>query len=138
MDKSHPGFNKNAEPFFAIIRQGLCNAVDGEHFWDTIAENAVFEFRYAIPGFTSRIEGRDKYMDWFAGYSIVLYAADNLRIHTATDGKTIIMEYEVHGTAPETGKPYDNRFCSIVTIKNRKISFWRDYMDSLAVTALAQ
>ena len=27
---------------------------------------------------------------------------------------------------------YDNRFVSIVTIKNRKIVRWRDYMDSLA------
>jgi ketosteroid isomerase-like protein len=27
---------------------------------------------------------------------------------------------------------YDNRFCSIVEITNRKIAHWRDYMDSLA------
>jgi ketosteroid isomerase-like protein len=27
---------------------------------------------------------------------------------------------------------YDNRFCSIIKIENRKITHWRDYMDSLA------
>ena len=31
-----------------------------------------------------------------------------------------------------TGKPYDNHFCSIVTIEDRKIVRWSDYMDSLA------
>ena len=45
----------------------------------------------------------------------------------------IILEYEVHGIVPSTGKEYDNRFCSINTIKNRQIVHWRDYMDSLAV-----
>jgi hypothetical protein len=33
---------------------------------------------------------------------------------------------------------YDNRFISVVTIENRKIVRWRDYMDSLAArTALS-
>jgi ketosteroid isomerase-like protein len=32
---------------------------------------------------------------------------------------------------------YDNRFISVITIENRKIVHWRDYMDSLAAwTAL--
>jgi ketosteroid isomerase-like protein len=72
-------------------------------------------------------------MDWFAGYSIVLHAADNLVVHPATQPGVFILEYEVHGTVPHTRKAYDNRFCSIVTVKNRKIVHWRDYMDSLAV-----
>jgi uncharacterized protein len=35
-------------------------------------------------------------------------------------------------TVLSTGKPYDNRLISVVTIENRKIVHWRDYMDSLA------
>jgi ketosteroid isomerase-like protein len=43
----------------------------------------------------------------------------------------------VHGKVLATGTSYDNRFVSIVTIENRKIVRWRDYMDSLAAwTAL--
>ena len=38
----------------------------------------------------------------------------------------------------ETGASYDNRFISVVTIGDRKIVQWRDYMDSLtAMTALS-
>jgi uncharacterized protein len=44
----------------------------------------------------------------------------------------VVIEYEVHGVILATGVQYDNRFCSIITIENRKIARWRDYMDSLA------
>jgi ketosteroid isomerase-like protein len=107
--------------------------VDGAHFWDAVAEDAIFEFRYNIPGFTNRIEGRKAYMDWFGGYSNILHSADNLRVHRSIEAGVIILEYEVHGMVLHTGKAYDNRFCSIVTVKDRKIVHWRDYMDSLAV-----
>ncbi len=134
VNRNHPAFNKNAAPFFRIIMEGLKGEVDGEHFWDAVEENAVFEFLYNFPGFTNKIEGRKAYMEWFGGYSNVLHSADNLRIYKVTqpDG-FLILEYEVHGTAPHTGKAYDNRFCSIITIRDRKIIHWRDYMDSLAV-----
>lgn len=133
MNRSHPAFNRNAEPFYAVIMDGLKGEVNGEHFWDAVAENAIFEFLYNLPGFTNKIEGRKAYMDWFGGYTNVLHSADNLRVYKSAQPKNvIILEYEVHGTVPETGKPYNNRFCSIITIKDRKIIHWRDYMDSLA------
>lgn len=130
MNRNHPGFKKEAEPFFAIVMEGLKGEVDGEHFWDAVMEDAVFEFTYKVPGFINKIEGRKAYMDWFADYPNILHSSDNLRVHKAKDDKTIILEYEVHGIAPQTGKNYDNRFCSIITIENRKIVHWRDYTDS--------
>jgi len=138
MDKktngNHPAFNKNAEPFYKIIMEGLKGEVDGDHFWDAVAEDAIFEFLYNFPGFANKIEGRNAYMDWFGGYSMVLHSADNLRVYKSLNPKeVIILEYEVHGIAPSTQKPYNNHFCSIITVKDRKIVHWRDYMDSLAV-----
>ena len=44
----------------------------------------------------------------------------------------MILEYEVHGRILPGGAPYDNRFISVITVENRKIVHWRDYMDSLA------
>ena len=50
----------------------------------------------------------------------------------------MIIEYEVHGKIVRTGASYDNRFISVVTIEDRKVMRWRDYMDSLAaMTALS-
>jgi limonene-1,2-epoxide hydrolase len=47
-------------------------------------------------------------------------------------GGYLLLEYEVHGKKVLTGNSYDNRFISVVTIEDRKIVHWRDYMDSLA------
>ncbi len=124
-------YRKGTEPFFNIVMEGLKGEVDGEWFWDVVAEDAVFDFLYHIPGFTTKFEGREIYKKWFEGYSNELHTADNLRVYKA-EGGVVVLEYEVHGTVPG-GKAYDNRFCSIVTIKDRKIVYWRDYMDSLAV-----
>jgi uncharacterized protein len=56
VNRNHPGLNKNAGPFFSIIMEGLKGEIDGEHFWDAVAENAVFEFLYNFPGFTHKIK----------------------------------------------------------------------------------
>jgi ketosteroid isomerase-like protein len=69
----------------------------------------------------------------YAGYgnSIRLRSADKLAVHHAENGNFVILEYEVHGTVLATDGPYDNRFVSIITVADRKIGHWRDYMDSL-------
>lgn len=133
VDRNHPGFKKEAEPFFRIVMEGLKRDVNGEHFWDAVSEDAVFVFTYRFPGFATEIVGRDAYMEWFGGYSAVLHSADNLNVYRASEPGVVILEYEVHGMVPSTGKVYDNRFCSIVTLKDRKIVHWIDYSDSLAM-----
>src|SRR2546426_9462262 len=42
------------DPFFDVIQRGLAGLVDGEHYFDTIADDAVFEFRYDFPGWPRR------------------------------------------------------------------------------------
>ena len=73
-------------------------------------------------------------MAQFGGYcdNVALRSADRLITHKTDDGQTVVIEYEVHGTILATGVKYDNRFCSIIKIENRKVAHWRDYMDSLA------
>jgi uncharacterized protein len=121
-------------PFFEIVKKGLSGLVDGEHFFDTIADDAFFEFLYEFPGWPRTILGRANLMAQFSGYgnNIKLHSADKLVVHCAEDGRVVILEYEVHGTILATGVPYDNRFLSVITIGGRKIVHWRDYMDSLA------
>ena len=56
------------------------------------------------------------------------YAKDNRVLAEKFSQWLGVQNYSAH-----TRKAYDNRFCSIITVKNRKIVHWRDYMDSLAV-----
>jgi ketosteroid isomerase-like protein len=130
---------KALDPFFSIIQQGLAGLVDGEHYFDTVADDAVFEFRYLFPGYPVGVEGREALMALYAGYgdNIVLHAADGLVTHRSQDSRVVILEYEAHGEAVRSAARYDNRFISVITIEDRKIVHWRDYMDSLAAwTAL--
>ena len=129
------------DPFFNIVQQGLAGLVDGDHYFDTIADNAVFEFRYIFPGWPQKLSGREALMSLYAGYgnNIFLHGADALVVHRSQDARVVILEYEVHGRIIRTGASSDNRFISVVTIEDRKIVQWRDYMDSLtAMTALGQ
>jgi ketosteroid isomerase-like protein len=122
------------DPFFDIVMQGLAGAVDGDHYFDAVADEAVFEFRYVFPGFPTKIVGRDTLMALYSGYgdSTILHSGDTLIVHRSQKPGVLILEYEVHGKKLRTGKAYDNRFISVVTIEDRKIVHWRDYMDSLA------
>jgi ketosteroid isomerase-like protein len=126
-------------PFFEVVMEGLRGLVDGAHYFDTFAEDAVFESRYQFPGWPPTIRGRAKLMASFSGYgkTIKLHSGDALVVHRSRDSRVVILEYEVHGKILSNSAPYDNRFVSVVTIENKKIVHWRDYMDSLAAwTAL--
>jgi uncharacterized protein len=122
------------DPFFAVVMEGLRELVDGDHYFDTIAEHAIFEFRYNFPGWPVTIRGRANLIARYAGYgkTIKTHAGDALVVHRSQDSRVVILEYEMHGTILSTGGAYENRFISVVTIENRKIVHWRDYMDSLA------
>ena len=126
-------------PFFEVVLRGMSGVVDGEHYFDTFADDAIFESRYHFPGWPVTIRGRASLMASLSGYgeTIKLHSGDALVVHRCQDSRVVILEYEVHGKVLSRGAPCDNRFISVVTIENRKIVRWRDYMDSLAAwTAL--
>ncbi|HVY15992.1 MAG TPA: nuclear transport factor 2 family protein [Rhodopila sp.] len=133
-----------AAPYFDLVRRALGNLVDGAHFFDVVSDDIIYEVRYDLPGWPRVIKGRTGLMAAFRGYveNIALRSADRLIVHMTDEGRVAVIEYEVHGIILATGATYDNRFCSIITIENRKIAHWRDYMDSLAawnaLTAKAQ
>jgi ketosteroid isomerase-like protein len=132
--RSNDAVFRALDPFFEIIREGLAGLVDGEHFFDAIAEDAVFEFRYDFPGWPRTIRGRADLMDQFAGYgnNIKLQSSGGLVVHRLQDARVVILEYEVHGMIVATGVQYENRFISVITIESKQVVHWRDYMDSLA------
>src|ERR1700683_2818340 len=88
------------DPFFEVVQNGLREFVDGDHYFDMIAEDAFFEFRYRFPGWPLTIRGRAGLMASFSGYgkTIRLHSGDVLVVHRSQDSRVVILEYEVHGT----------------------------------------
>jgi ketosteroid isomerase-like protein len=125
---------EGAAPYFILVRGALGDLVDGEHFFDIVSDDVVYEVLYDFPGWPRVIRGRAGLMAQFRGYvdNIAVQSADQLVAHKTDGGLVVVIEYEVHGRILATGAAYNNRFCSIIKIENRKIARWRDYMDSLA------
>jgi ketosteroid isomerase-like protein len=121
--------------FFRIIKQGLDGLVDGDDYFDLLAEDVVFDYVISVPGYPRQVEGRQNIIDLYSAYGdfMNLRSADNLRVYRDREASVVVLEYEVHGTSVQTGRPYDNRFVSIVTINDRKVTRWRDYLDPVAV-----
>jgi uncharacterized protein len=127
------------DPFFEVVMKGLSKFVDGDHYFDTLADDVLFEFLYEFPGWPRVTRGRDNLIALYSGYgrNIQLNRGDSLIVSPSDNGRVVTLEYEVHGKVLANGAAYDNRLVSIATIENRKIVHWRDYMDSLAAwTAL--
>ena len=123
------------DPFFRIVREGLAGLVDGEHFFDLLAEEVVFEYVVSVPGYPHRVQGRRAVADLYRGYGdvMVLDSADGLAVHRDRETSVVVLEYAVHGRAVGTGRAYDNHFVSVITVNDRKVTHWRDYLDPVAV-----
>ena len=122
-------------PFFQVIREGLKGLADGEDYFDLLADDVVFEYVISVPGYPRRAEGRQAIIDLYSGYDdyMTVHTADNLRVYRDPRASVAILEYEVHGESVQTGRPYNNRFASVITVKDSKVTHWRDYLDPIAV-----
>lgn len=131
-DKSNFGADG---PFFRIIQKGLEGWASGEDYFDLLADDVVFEYVISVPGYPRRVKGRKKVIDLYSDYDdyMTVRTADNLRVYRDSEASTIVLEYEVHGKSVQTGRPYNNRFVSIVTVEDNKVTHWRDYLDPIAV-----
>ena len=56
------------DPSFEIVMQGRSGLVDGKHYFDTFAEDSIFESRYRFPGWPVMIRGRADLLASFSGY----------------------------------------------------------------------
>ncbi len=123
------------DPFFRIIEQGLAGSVDGEHFFDLLADDVVFDFVITVAGYPRRVVGRDNLIELFRGYGSAFFLDNcaDLRVHHSPSTSTVVLEYSSHGRVVATGYPYGNRYISVVTIKDRTVIQWRDYLDPLRV-----
>jgi ketosteroid isomerase-like protein len=122
-------------PFFRIIREGLQGLADGDDYFDLLADDVVFEYVISVPGYPRRLEGRQNIIDLYNDYDsfMAVKSADGLCVYRDPEASVVILEYEVHGESVQTGRPYNNRFVSIVTIGDGKVTRWRDYLDPVAV-----
>jgi ketosteroid isomerase-like protein len=120
-------------PYFDVITKGLEGLVDGENFFDFHAEDVVVEYVITVPDFPRKIVGRDALAELYRGYgdTIVQDGSSDVFAYYDREKSVTVLEYTIHGTTVHNGKRYLNRFISVITVKDRKIAHWRDYLDPL-------
>jgi uncharacterized protein len=125
------------EPFFRVIEQGLAGYVDGEHFFDMLAQDVAFDFVITVPDYPRHVVGRDNLIELYRGYGSTFFLdrCYDLRIHQSPSTSSVVLEYSSEGRVVATGHPYGNRYISVVSIEDRKVIEWRDYLDPLRVFA---
>jgi hypothetical protein len=57
----------------------------------------------------------------------------DLAIHHDQVTGVVVLEYASQGRVIATGTAYRNRYISVLSITDRKITHWRDYLDPTAV-----
>jgi uncharacterized protein len=123
------------EPFFNIIKQGVGGLVDGDHYFDMLTDDVVFDYVITVPGYPRRVAGRDAVAELYRPYGDTFgpHRCHDLRVHHDQKTGVVVLEYASEGHVVPTGAPYPNHYISVLTIVDRKITHWRDYLDPLAV-----
>jgi uncharacterized protein len=123
------------DPFFRIIEQGLDGLVDPGHFFDLLAEDITIDYVVTVPGYPRHVEGRTAVAELYRPYGtlITLDRCFDLAVyHDAAKG-VVVLEYASEGHVVSTGHRYSNRYISVLTLRDRKVVQWRDYLDPVAV-----
>jgi len=123
------------EPFFRIIEEALAGLTDGAHFFDLLADDVVFDYIITVPGYPRHVVGRAAVAELYRPYgdALTLNRCFDLAVHHDRESGVVVLEYASEGQVVATGAAYANRYISVLTITDRKVTRWRDYLDPMAV-----
>ncbi|PLZ01042.1 hypothetical protein CY652_18200 [Burkholderia sp. WAC0059] len=106
-----------------------------ETFVQMFAEDGVMEFPYAPPGVPQRVEGRQAlaaHLEFLASVIEFGSVSDVARHETGETG-VFILEFAGFGRGQETGEPYEQRYISVIRVRDGHIVHYRDYWNPIEV-----
>jgi len=124
------------QSFSAMLRQTLGEHLDprAETFVEMVAEDGVMEFPFALPS-PRRVEGREAlaaHIAFLAGRIEFLGVSDVVK-HSTGDPEVFILEFAGAGRAVATGEPFEQRYISVIRLRDGRIAHYRDYWNPIAV-----
>lgn len=108
---------------------------------DLFKEDGILEFPYGPKDFPTSVSGKEElyeYMKNFPNHFEVKF--DNLLFHATEEPTLIIAEFTSDGYALSTGKPYIQKYISVVTTDDegkiiRYVDFWNPMVALEAIEA---
>lgn len=104
---------------------------------EDLADDVTIETPFAPPGRPTRIEGKQRFLDFAnaqrAALPVRFDACRTIAVHETTDPETIVVEYELTGTSTRTDQRHSATFIGVLTVHDGKIRLWREYQNTLAI-----
>ncbi|RED41771.1 nuclear transport factor 2 family protein [Paenibacillus sp. VMFN-D1] len=108
---------------------------DYEGFLDLFDEDVVFEFPYAPEALPQLLKGKralKQHLDMLDTL-IEIRSFTKPVIHVSADSPVFIAQYKGSGTVFADGKPYEQKYISVVEVKDGSIVRFQDYWNPLAL-----
>ena len=133
MRNSHDPLNS----FSGMLKLAIGDLIrpDAGSFLEMVDEHAIMEFPYAPPGGVARLEGRDALASYLQGFPEILQI-DRMTepvVHRTLNPEVVILEFGCIGRGVRTGEPYNQRYISVITVKDGFIVHYADYWNPLIV-----
>lgn len=127
----------NLSSLYEVLRLALGDNLSdtAENFIDLFAEDVLFEFPYAPPEGVQALHGKTELSEYLpkVGKLISVQSMCLNRVILSDDKKSAVLEFTCKGVGTETGVRYDQTYVSVIDIKNKLISRYRDYWNPLIV-----
>ena len=124
------------ESFTAMLRRVLGDRLkpDAETFPDMFAVDGVFEYPFAPPGLHTPMVGRAAII---ANFQIIrkLLRVDGVTDVSeieASDPDVVVLEFFGRGEGVITKEAYDQRYISVIRLRDRNIVHYKDYWNPIA------
>lgn len=127
--------SKGQQAVSDLLVAGLNGLLDGdvEPWLDMFTDDGAMAFPYAPEGMPKRIEGKAALANHLARFP---HQFDFSRFsdpicHYSTDPEVMIAEFSCQATVMGTGRSYNQRYISVITIRDGKIANYKDYWNPL-------
>jgi ketosteroid isomerase-like protein len=125
------------ESIDARLRQFLSNLVSRKHtdLLEMLTEDAVMEFPYHPPTTPAQLVGKHEIVQFYSGFGdfLTLHETRLVAAHQTTTPNVAILEYEGISWATQTERPYLQKYLTVLTFRQGRISHWTDYWNPVSV-----
>lgn len=113
----------------------LVNAANPSALLNLLADDAVIEFPYALPGRTQKLTGKQEIVPYFVALkdTIVIGEMRRVAVHRTTDPNIVIVQSEGKGRAVQTGQPFEQKYISVLTFRDGLLVRVQDYWNPFTV-----
>ena len=124
------------ESFPAMLRRVLGDRLkpDAETFPDMFAVDGVFEYPFAPPGLNTPMIGRAAIIENFQKIRKLLRidAVADVSEIGAGDPDMVVLEFSGRGEGVVTKEAYDQRYISVIRMRDGNIVHYKDYWNPIA------